>query len=229
MKAPARPGGTREPVLAEQGPDAGDIAGARVDERAPDPEARRHSASALPHIQTGAAAAAAIIALMDRSATAIPPTDLVDAYVDAGGTSTVAVLEALWSAFGQDSIGVMADGVRVLARIWQGAWAVGSGNAIASGSLGAITPNKLIACYTECTFVESLDLDHIGATHTLGPGSPRLRPRPDDVRPQPRMPNRRLRPPLEPQAQQTIVDPHDPTSRGSRSRSACVSCGRPSP
>src|SRR5262249_19734442 len=80
------------------------------------------SGPTLPVANPEKAAATAPVKLRDRSATAIPPTKLVDAYVDAGGKETVAVQKALFKKFGPDTIKVMADGARVLAKIWQGAW-----------------------------------------------------------------------------------------------------------
>lgn len=116
---------------------------------------------ALQPITTGQEAAIAIIELMDRTAQTIPPHALVDAYVDAGGKSTVGVQDALWEDFGDRTIQVMADGARVLAAIWAGAWAAGSGNANI-GQPGKVAPRELTKLYRRKTFVESLDLDHIG-------------------------------------------------------------------
>ncbi len=117
---------------------------------------------ALPAISSGRDAAMAIVRLMDRSATAIPPTDLVDTYIAAGGKNRKAVQEALWAKFGQETIDVMADGARVLAKIWQGAWTAGNGEAIAKTKLGPVSEAALMALYRDKKFVESLDLDHIG-------------------------------------------------------------------
>jgi hypothetical protein len=116
----------------------------------------------LPRISSGKEAAAAIIALMSRSAERIPPRDLVDAYIEAGGTRTAAVRDALWGRFDQQTIEVMTDGARVLARIWEGAWAEGGGGDIAEAELGAVDPERLMKLYRDLRFVESLDLDHIG-------------------------------------------------------------------
>lgn len=121
------------------------------------------SASTLPKIVSGKDAAAAVVALMDRSAKRVPPVKLVDAYIEAGEKSTVAVQDALWDQFGESTIGVMADGARTLANVWAGAWGEGNGDAIAKSKLGMIPVSKLIKSYTDEKFVESLDLDHIGA------------------------------------------------------------------
>jgi hypothetical protein len=116
----------------------------------------------LPQISSGKEAAAAIIALMSRSAKNIPPRELVDAYIEAGGTPTAAVRDALWEQFGDQTVTVMTDGAQVLARIWEGAWAEGGGDAILLSNLGVIDPALLMGLYRNLEFVESLDLDQIG-------------------------------------------------------------------
>lgn len=118
-------------------------------------------AQPLPQIQTGKDAAIATIALMHRSAKRIPPRKLVDAFLDAGGKTTVAVQDALWEDFGPKTIDTMTDGARVLARIWEGAWKKGNGNAIPTNELGMIDPDLLKTHYENLKFVESVDLDHI--------------------------------------------------------------------
>ena len=119
------------------------------------------SAPAFPQIQSGKDAATATLELMDRSAQRVPPTDLVDAFVAAGGKTTVAVQDTLWAAFGAETIQLMTDGARVLARIWEGAWTEGSGDNIPANELGPIDGNVLMAHYRDLTFVQSVDLDHI--------------------------------------------------------------------
>ena len=59
---------------------------------------------------------------MDRTARKVPPKKLVDAFIRAGGTKTVAVYDKLWDKFGDDTIAIMADGARVLGMIWESAW-----------------------------------------------------------------------------------------------------------
>jgi len=118
---------------------------------------------AVGDIQTGKDAALEVVRLMDRTAKTIKPETLVDAYVDAGGEPTAAVRDALWEKFGDDTVTVMADGARVLARLWEAAWKVGKGQQAPAASLGEIDPGDLQSLYTDKTFVPSLDLDHIGA------------------------------------------------------------------
>jgi hypothetical protein len=114
-------------------------------------------------IHDGHDAAKAIIDLMDRTAKGIPPIKLVDTFVEEGGQTTVAVQDELWNKWGTATIQVMADGAKVLAGIWNAAWKAGNGGSIGQASLGAVDPKALVKLYTDEGFVESLDIDHIGA------------------------------------------------------------------
>ncbi len=116
----------------------------------------------LPPIKSGKDAAAATIALMNRSAKNIPPKNLVEAFIAEGEKTTVAVQDALWDQFGAKTITLMIDGARVLGRIWAGAWSKGQGNAIPATKLGLIPLPTLMEHYRNLEFVESLDLDQIG-------------------------------------------------------------------
>ena len=115
-----------------------------------------------PLVGTGKEAAAAIILMMERTAQRIPPRDLVNAFVQAGGKPSAAVIDALWNRFGSDTAEVMADGARVLAMIWESAWNVGGGDTIEQTKLGAVEQKDLMDRYQDKNFVPSLDLDHIG-------------------------------------------------------------------
>jgi hypothetical protein len=116
---------------------------------------------ALPQIRSGKDAATAILNLMNRSAHLIPPKSLVDSFVELGGKTTVGVQDKLWEEFGEKTIALMTDGARVLARIWEGAWIEGNGQAIPEDELGPIDPDALNEYCRDITFVESVDLDHI--------------------------------------------------------------------
>lgn len=118
-------------------------------------------ANPYPNVNSGFGVALATVQLMDRSATAIPPKTLVDAFINAGATKTVKVYDTLWDQFGAETSQVMADGAKVLAMIWRSAWAAGNGQNISNTRLKAITPDRLIELYTDPQFAPSLDLDHI--------------------------------------------------------------------
>ena len=85
-------------------------------------------------ILTGHDAAVAVVRLMDRTAKAIKPVDLVAVFAQTqvgkttkGPTVTKAVLETLWDHFGAATVKVMADGTRTLAAIWEAAFTQGRG------------------------------------------------------------------------------------------------------
>jgi hypothetical protein len=56
----------------------------------------------------------------------------------------------------------MADGARVLARIWEGAWAAAGGDALAVNLLGQVKREQLLQLYLDTDFVRSLYLNEIG-------------------------------------------------------------------
>jgi hypothetical protein len=114
----------------------------------------------------GKGAALEVVRLMDRTATAIDPTKLVNAYIKAGGKNTNAVKDALFAQFGDATVGVMADGGRTLAAIWQAAWDAGGGDDIGQAKLDEVDPQALLALYNDPGFVPSLDLDSIEPTLT---------------------------------------------------------------
>jgi hypothetical protein len=124
---------------------------------------RAKNNKSYPAVKTGRAIAHAVVSLMERSASLVPPTDIVDEYIDAGGDKTVKVYDALWKRFGDQTAEMMADGAAVLAQVWESAWTEGHGHKIAAADLKAVATTDLMAHYTNPKFVQSLDLDHIGA------------------------------------------------------------------
>jgi len=119
-----------------------------------------------PAIKSGHDAAVATVRLMDRAAGVLPPTTLVDTYVDPGGGTSRRTIDGLWAAFADETATLMADGIRVLQQIWVAAWRQGDGAVATAAQLGAIDPLEIVARYTDTQFVPSLDLDHIGAALT---------------------------------------------------------------
>jgi len=115
---------------------------------------------------TGKEAAVAVLHLMDRTAQAIDPKTLVEAYAAVAtrpDDTSPPVTTALWNQFGQPTIEVLADGIGTLAAIWTGAWTAGGGeDGIDPAALTARDPAVLQALYQDPGFVPSLDLDQIG-------------------------------------------------------------------
>ncbi|WP_239069903.1 S1/P1 Nuclease [Cellulomonas chitinilytica] len=123
-----------------------------------------------PPVSSGHDAAVAVVQLMDRTAHTIDPLALVDAYAATqtgqtkNPTHNHAVLEALWTQFGDATIDVLADGALTLAGIWEAAWVqAGAEQRFAPGDLVAMDRDALQALYERPDFVPSLDLDHVGA------------------------------------------------------------------
>lgn len=115
-------------------------------------------------IDDGKDAAKAIVHLMDRAATRLPPKELIQTFIDAGSKANNKAYDALWRRWGDDTVDTIADGARVLAFIWDAAWMTGDGSKIHASQLGAVDTDALQEVYTEdATFVPSLDLDDIDA------------------------------------------------------------------
>ena len=157
--------GTTEEVAVKQGQGVHSAyEDAMVDLHAPDLQrmipVKLKAAQAVPLVGSGQAAATAILELMDRTAKTIPPEAIVDAYIKAGGGKSKATADALWTAFGTQTVDVMADGAQVLAMLWDSAWIAGGGIA---GAAAAVPQPALQIIYEDAGFVPSLDLDHIAA------------------------------------------------------------------
>jgi hypothetical protein len=104
---------------------------------------------------TGKKAAIEVVGLMSRSFQTIKPLDIVDAF-DAK--------KDLWAEFRDQTVSLIADGVRTLARIWLGAWNAGHGNKIDNTALVEAKTAALINLYAATpTFVPSLRLQDIKA------------------------------------------------------------------
>lgn len=117
--------------------------------------------ASLPVVTSGADAALAIVKLMDRSAKKLPPKDLVNAYINAGGTDHAEERDALWDKFHDKTAALMADGARVLGMLWKSAWIAGNGPGIAANKIAPVEPSELKDLYENPDFVPSLTLDEI--------------------------------------------------------------------
>jgi hypothetical protein len=115
----------------------------------------------LPEVTSGAGAALATVELMDRSAKTLPPTDLVNTYIRAGGTNHAAERNALWDNFHDQTATLMADGARVLGMLWKSAWIAANGPSVSANKIAAIEPSTLRELYENSAFVPSLTLDDI--------------------------------------------------------------------
>jgi hypothetical protein len=122
---------------------------------------------AMQLVRGGQDAGFAVVELMKRTRNRIDPMNLVEAYAAArqGGEDAA---EVLWNEFGTATVEAIADGCRVLAMLWDSAWAEGNGQAIADDSLRAVPEEELKALYSDRLFLPSLPLDEISPILRLG-------------------------------------------------------------
>jgi hypothetical protein len=77
-------------------------------------------------ITNGFEAAQKTIDMMRGVFEQLPPLDMVQTYIDVGKGGK-ASSDALWNAYGQDTINVMKQGAHLLAVLWESAWEAGKG------------------------------------------------------------------------------------------------------
>ncbi len=117
-------------------------------------EDRLGAAAAPPAIATGRDAAIATVGLMRRTFTLMKPQDIVDAYV---------AKDDLWQRFGDATKQTMANGVVLLAALWDAAWKAGGGDAAPVSKLAAIDEKRLAALYANQTFLPSKRIKDIAS------------------------------------------------------------------
>jgi hypothetical protein len=110
---------------------------------------RLQNAPPLQRVEGHRAAGAAVVQLMDRSVTRLPPLEICDAFVADPHT------QALWDVVGERTIDCIADGCQTLAMIWSSAWAEAGA---AAPPAAAVPRDALVALYSDATFVPSLFL-----------------------------------------------------------------------
>ncbi len=113
-------------------------------------------------ISTAKQAGEECIELMRRCHDALSPESICDSYKQARGgvfkspTNRPEVLDAMWHDLGTGTCACIADGIRVLASIWESAFQSASDT---SAFTGAITQNKLQTIYEKKDFVGSRHLE----------------------------------------------------------------------
>lgn len=111
-------------------------------------------------VATGFEAARKTIELMRNTFALIPPPELVQTYIDTGKGGKAAT-NALWKAFGKQTISVMQDGAHLVAVIWESAWEAGQGEAKVS-SAAALSKDASMKIVSDPDFVPSVTVDKIG-------------------------------------------------------------------
>jgi hypothetical protein len=118
--------------------------------------------AAPPTVSTGKGAAVAMVALMERTAQAVDPLDLVNTYAGTQGGQSKAVTTILWDKFGEGTAQAMADGVLTLAMLWQSAWKKANGDTrFTTSQMVAMDTDSLRTLYIDKNFIPSLDLSKI--------------------------------------------------------------------
>jgi len=106
-------------------------------------------------VSDGHAAAVAAVDLMRRTLGQLPPQDILEAFNAADGRARAAYM---WQVLGERTVETMADGCLVLAMLWQNAWSLGHGEAIADGQLGPVDKSTLMELYNDADFLPAMRL-----------------------------------------------------------------------
>lgn len=124
--------------------------------------------------KSGQEAAQEVVKLMQATFKDMKPMDIVNTYAKVMDQKPKPAADALWDEFGSPTIQAMASGADCLARLWQGAWKVGRGDAQIS-DLGEVPAENLATIYQQFDFLHSYTLDTIEPvleTGTGGEGGP---------------------------------------------------------
>jgi hypothetical protein len=104
----------------------------------------------------GRDAAAAVVALMQRTVKRLAPMTIVDLFNANMGRGQV---DTLWARLKEPTAACMQDGARTLARVWEAAWRAGSGEDRAQG--GAFDQRSLRKLYENPGFLPAFPLQQL--------------------------------------------------------------------
>ena len=105
---------------------------------------------------TGRDAAAAVVALMQRTVNRLPPLTIVDLFDQHMGSGQV---ETMWDDLKDRTAACMQDGAKTLARVWEAAWRAGTGEDRSQG--GAFAQKDLRNLYNNPTFLPAFTLQNV--------------------------------------------------------------------
>ena len=107
----------------------------------------------------GQKAAVAVVELMRRTVTRLPPLKVVDVYMESAGQGRT---RKMWEALGKDTAECLFDGSITLARLWEGAWREGRGG-VANPAAPATACDKdaLKHLYVDDAFLPSYKLQDL--------------------------------------------------------------------
>jgi len=112
-------------------------------------------------VKNGFEAAQRTIELMRDTFRRIPPSDIVEAFVE-HGKGKKGRAESLWKEFGEETIACMQNGTHLLASLWESAWKEGQGEQNVH-AVDALTERKAMAICARKTFLPSYSIGEIGA------------------------------------------------------------------
>jgi hypothetical protein len=110
---------------------------------------------------SGFDAAKLIIQLMDTAASTLKPAVILNAFEASGGTTHVDDLTKLYKSVGGKTATLLALGAHALAKVWEGAWAAGSGDQLSSALLVAFNSDDVRGRYIDTGFIPSVTLGEI--------------------------------------------------------------------
>src|SRR5262249_21396857 len=111
-------------------------------------------------IDSGFEAARRTIELMRDTFNAIPPADIVDAFITFKGKPK-AKSEFLWKKFGTKTIHTMQAGSHLVAVLWESAWALGDGESKVT-STGGLEASQAMRICARPDFLPSVTIGRIG-------------------------------------------------------------------
>jgi len=117
----------------------------------------------LPLCGNAKQAARSILELMDKVARKLSPMAIIESYESAGASTRQETLNTMWRDLKGPTASVMSLGAIYLAMLWDSAWTVGNGDAIAPGKLRELNNDKVRDRYIDSTFAKSMTLKEIRA------------------------------------------------------------------
>ncbi len=107
------------------------------------------------HFTGGENAADEVVKLMDRTIKKLAPAEVIEVYNRTRGRNQ---MPSMWDELGATTIDLMADGAQTLCKIWESAWIEGGGEQkiTKAACSEAVSKNKLVALYSNPSFVESV-------------------------------------------------------------------------
>lgn len=122
-------------------------------------------------VANGFAAAVATVGLMRDTFNRLPPSTIVDAFVQKAGEGKQARIAAFWKSFGTKTINCMKDGTHLLAALWESAWRAGGGEDTIR-TTRALKQTEAMGIVGDANFLPSLSIVEIGAKLVRPAGAP---------------------------------------------------------